>query len=77
MEQDVGSFRAMIRHTFAALSVAAVVLMMGLTPSLASKSNDTLNWATDREVAVVDPYYNNTRELAIMGHLGWDGLNFL
>jgi len=46
-------------------------------PALAGKADDTLNWATDREVAVVDPYYNNTRELVVMGHLGWDGLMFL
>lgn len=45
-------------------------------PVLANKANDTLTWATDREVAVVDPYYNNTRELVIMGHLGWDTLLF-
>jgi len=46
-------------------------------PALAGKADDTLNWATDREVAVIDPYYNNTRELVVMGHLGWDGLMFL
>jgi peptide/nickel transport system substrate-binding protein len=45
-------------------------------PALAGKADDTLNWATDREVAVVDPYYNNTRELVVMGHLGWDALLF-
>jgi len=45
-------------------------------PAFAGKADDTLNWATDREVAVVDPYYNNTRELVVMGHLGWDGLLF-
>ncbi|MGI9417088.1 MAG: ABC transporter substrate-binding protein [Geminicoccaceae bacterium] len=42
----------------------------------AGKSDDTLNWATDREIAVIDPYYNNTRELVVQGHLGWDGLLF-
>ena len=45
--------------------------------ALAGKADDTLNWATDREVSVIDPYYNNTRELVIMGNLGWDGLMFL
>jgi len=45
-------------------------------PAMAGKSDDTLNWSTTREVAVVDPYYNNTRELVVMGHLGWDGLLF-
>ena len=67
----------MIRQIIAVLSVAAATLTMGLTPGLAGKSDDTLNWATDREVAVVDPYYNNTRELVIQGHIGWDGLILL
>ena len=42
--------------------------------AMAGKADDTLNWATDREIAVIDPYYNNTRELVVQGHLGWDGL---
>jgi peptide/nickel transport system substrate-binding protein len=46
------------------------------SPALAGKADDTLNWATDREIAVIDPYYNNTRELVVMGHLGWDALMF-
>ncbi len=56
----------------------ALVAAAGLwsAPALAGKADDTLNWATDREVAVVDPYYNNTRELVVMGHLGWDALLF-
>ena len=52
-------------------------LAFGATQALAAKADDTLNWATDREVSVIDPYYNNTRELVVMGHLGWDGLMFL
>ena len=46
------------------------------SPAVAGKADDTLNWATDREIAVIDPYYNNTRELVVMGHLGWDALLF-
>ena len=53
---------------------ALAVTLAGASPALANKANDTLTWATDREVAIVDPYYNNTRELVIMGQLGWDGL---
>lgn len=66
----------MIRHKLAIVAALAATLAISIVPSHAGKSNDTLNWATDREVAVVDPYYNNTRELVIMGHLGWDGLIF-
>ncbi len=60
---------------------ASAVLTVGLAmavawsgPAQAGKADDTLNWSTNREIAVVDPYYNNTRELVIMGHMGWDGL---
>jgi len=62
----------------ALLLAAALAVAIGLAagPALAGKSDDTLNWATDREVSIVDPYYNRTRELVVMGHLGWDGLMF-
>ncbi|MCY4589159.1 MAG: ABC transporter substrate-binding protein [Alphaproteobacteria bacterium] len=59
---------------FAAACAMGASIWFG--PAHAGKSDDTLNWATDREVAVVDPYYNNTRELVVMGHLGWDALLF-
>jgi peptide/nickel transport system substrate-binding protein len=67
----------MIWRNLAAFSVAVTALSVGLAPAQAGKSDDTLNWATDREVAVVDPYYNNTRELVIQGQVGWDGLMLL
>jgi peptide/nickel transport system substrate-binding protein len=57
-----------------AVAIAAAGVWSG--PAQAAKADDTLNWATDREIAVIDPYYNNTRELVVMGHLGWDGLLF-
>ncbi|RMD65038.1 MAG: ABC transporter substrate-binding protein [Alphaproteobacteria bacterium] len=40
----------------------------------AGKADDTLVWSTDREATVVDPYYNNTRELVIIGQMVWDSL---
>lgn len=55
-------------------ALSALAAAVAPQAALAGKANDTLNWATDREVAVVDPYYNNTRELVIMGQLAWDGL---
>ncbi|GBE43833.1 glutathione-binding protein GsiB precursor [bacterium BMS3Bbin10] len=58
------------------LAGLAALAVTAAQPAMAGKSDDTLNWATDREVAVVDPYYNNTRELVVMGHLGWDALLF-
>jgi len=66
-----------MRHWVLPAVALAMVVGAWSGPALASKADDTLNWATDREVAVVDPYYNNTRELVVMGHLGWDGLMFL
>ena len=59
------------------ISLTAMSLALTATQAEAGKEDDTLNWATDREVSVIDPYYNNTRELVIMGHLGWDGLMHL
>ena len=66
----------MRRLGLSALALSFGALAFTATTSLAGKSDDTLNWATDREIAVVDPYYNNTRELVVQGHMGWDGLLF-
>lgn len=54
--------------------LVTIALSIGCTTAWAGKSDDTLNWSTTREIAIMDPYYNNTRELVIMGHMGWDGL---
>ncbi len=56
------------------LSLALAALIVGATPAMAGKANDTLVWSTDREVAVADPYYNNIRELVIIGMTAWDML---
>ncbi|MEO0621271.1 MAG: ABC transporter substrate-binding protein [Pseudomonadota bacterium] len=58
------------------LALPALALTLAAPQAMAGKADDTLVWSTDREVAIVDPYYNNTRELVIMGHLGWDALLF-
>ncbi len=57
-------------------AAAALALTTAAGAALAGKANDTLTWATDREQAVMDPYYNNTRELVILGNTVWDGLLF-
>ncbi|OED35927.1 hypothetical protein AB833_29170 [Chromatiales bacterium (ex Bugula neritina AB1)] len=61
------------RFLMAALGIAQILFS---AHAIAGKSDDTLNWATNREIAVIDPYYNNTRELVIIGHMAWDGLVF-
>ena len=55
-------------------AAVGATLAFGMGDAMAGKADDTLNWATTREIAVIDPYYNNTRELVVMGHMGWDGL---
>lgn len=55
-------------------ALVATLLVSTALPALADKADDTLNWATDKEIAVVDPYFSVTREMVIMGQMGWDGL---
>ena len=64
----------MIRQIMKGLPIAAVALGVYSGAALAGKSDDTLVWATDRESAVADPYYNRTRELVIIGNTVWDNL---
>jgi len=56
----------------AGLVLSAVSLMA--QPVLAGKADDTLTWSTTREVDVAIPYYNNTREIVILGRHAWDNL---
>ena len=56
------------------LTMAAAAVVIGTSPVMAGKSNDTLIWATDREADVALPYYNNIREMVIMARLAWDTL---
>lgn len=37
------------------LALSASLLASTAMPAMAGKADDTLNWATDKEVAVVDP----------------------
>ncbi len=64
----------MKRSIFALAGALGLAWTLGAGAALAGKADDTLNWATDREIAVIDPYYNNTRELVIIGHIAWDAL---
>lgn len=66
----------MFRKVLASTALAAAVTLTVMPAAYAGKANDTLVWATNREVAVADPYFNNTRELVIMGNTVWDGLLF-
>jgi len=59
---------------FLSLPAVALAAAVGGGDAMAGKANDTLVWTTDRDQAVADPYYNNTRELVIIGNTVWDGL---
>ncbi len=65
-----------MKRSLLAVAALAAAALGSIPVAQAGKANDTLVWSTTREVAVVDPYYNNTRELVVMGHLMWDGLLF-
>ena len=66
----------MIGRFLKGLPIAAVALALAANAAWAGKANDTLVWTTDREATAADPYYDNIRELVIIGHTVWDGLLF-
>ena len=66
----------MFRKVLSISALAAAVSLAVAPAAFAGKANYTLVWSTTREVAVADPYFNNTRELVIMGNTVWDGLLF-
>ena len=57
-----------------AITTAALSLAISAAPVLAGKSNDTLVWATDREMDVPLSWYNNTREMVVMSRHIFDTL---
>lgn len=56
------------------LAMALLFIAFSARPLLADKANDTLNWASDREVESTDAYYNNAREGIVFARLIWDQL---
>ncbi len=64
----------MLRKSLKLAAIIAAAVSWNAGDALANKANDTLVWTTTREAAVADPYYNNTRELVVMGHMAWDAL---
>ena len=63
----------MIKLVAAAALGAAVTLAAG--PAYAQKSRDTLRWASEKVIPVVDPYYTALREMnVITAQLVWDTL---
>ena len=66
----------MIGRFLKGLPIAAVALALAANAAWAGKANDTLVWTTDREAGAADPFYDNIRELVIIGHTVWDGLLF-
>jgi len=64
----------MLRKSLKLAAIIAAAISWNAGDAFAGKANDTLVWTTTREAAVADPYYNNTRELVVMGHMAWDAL---
>ena len=58
------------------LAAAALALALA-APALAGKKEDMVVWSTERDNPIADPYYNNTRELVIIGHHVYDTLAFV
>lgn len=56
------------------LLLAAALAATAFTAAEAGKKDDMLVWATDRENAIVDSSYLNTREMVIIGSLVYDRL---
>jgi peptide/nickel transport system substrate-binding protein len=58
----------------ALLALALLALAIAAAPLLAGKKDDTLRWASDREVENVDAYYNSAREGILIARYTWDTL---
>jgi peptide/nickel transport system substrate-binding protein len=55
------------------IAAAALYCCLAL-PAFAGKQDDTLRWASDKEVESVDSYFNTAREGLILSRLIWDQL---
>jgi len=58
----------------AVLGLALLLLAFTASPLLAGKNDNTLRWASDREVENTDAYYNSAREGIVFARLIWDQL---
>lgn len=52
----------------------AVLLVSALQPARAGKADNSLVWSTDREITIIDNYYQNIRETVVFQWLVWDFL---
>lgn len=59
-------------RTMAAAGIAGVLLLSAGMPAWSGKADNSLVWATDREIPIPDSTFLNTRENVIMGHLIYD-----
>ncbi len=63
-----------VKKHFSKLLLGALIAAGVSTAAHASKSNDTLNVAIDRELESIDNYYNTAREGIVISRMVWDGL---
>lgn len=65
----------MKRSRFIRSAITFALLLGAVAPRLyASQADDTLRWASDRELGSLDYFYDSTREGIIISHLIWDSL---
>lgn len=58
------------------LAVGVGLALASPASALAGKEDNSLVWATDREVSIIDNYYQNIRETVVMQWHVWDSLLF-
>ncbi|MFN4089857.1 MAG: ABC transporter substrate-binding protein [Alphaproteobacteria bacterium] len=63
-----------MRYRSILAGVVGAICLASAPAAFAGKANDTLVWATDKEVNVVLPFYNNLRETVISARHMWDTL---
>jgi peptide/nickel transport system substrate-binding protein len=66
----------MTSRRLATASFVLALLLAAVPPATAGKADDTLRWASDLEIKVMDRYYDTSREGLILAHHIWDTLLF-
>jgi len=64
----------MLKKLIIGLSAASFALSIHSGIAMADKADSSLTWATTREIPAAIPYYENVREMTIIGMNVWDGL---
>jgi peptide/nickel transport system substrate-binding protein len=63
-----------VMHTARKAAAIGIFVALSAIPALAGKADNSLVWSTDREITVIDNYYQNIRETVVFQWLVWDFL---